>query len=60
MEVGTVDTKRLLCRIGRHKYQVEKNEDGKPFRICARCRRVEERWMDRSGQPPLASGGSGS
>ena len=44
-----------MCRLGRHKYQVEKDKDGDPFIICARCRRVQAR---RSGQPPpLAQGG---
>ena len=52
MEVGTVDKKSLLCRIGRHEWHAEKTEDGRRFKVCLRCRKIEDR-ASYPGSPPI-------
>lgn len=48
--------KPFLCRLGRHDWHVEKTEDGQRFRICERCKQIEDRWMRREGGTTLPPG----
>jgi hypothetical protein len=33
---------KLLCRVGRHAWKRKWNEEGRPFKECARCGKCSE------------------
>ena len=50
----SMPSKPLLCRLGRHEWHAEKTEDGRRFRVCGRCKTIEDTWMSREGNDRAA------
>jgi hypothetical protein len=51
--------KTLMCRLGRHDWKRKRNEEGQPYKECARCGKCAE--LSRGGPGDWAGvGGAGA
>ncbi|MGI8676112.1 MAG: DUF1660 family phage protein [Nocardioidaceae bacterium] len=49
-------SKPILCRLGRHKWRTQMNEDRKAFSVCERCNKTQDKWS-YSSSPGAMPGG---
>jgi hypothetical protein len=52
--------KTLMCRLGRHDWKRKRNEEGQPYKECARCGKCREQQsaVGRSGDWTDFAGGN--